>query len=253
MGVLHRHGRHLRHKAQAPRVESPFGKARHGDVRQRPEGGPPAQHLIDLVDQRFRSDERPQFAPRASCAFLRTCRRLYPGGIAKCFCRWLPLQCWPSPTVRGVGFHIWVSGPHRAFTCVTACIFAGSPSDPFHRRLRRVRCLPRRFDCYWASDPSQAGLPPAKIHTHSRRTDSHRIWVDWQSFAWRPCPVDLDLVSPFANLLGYPIDLARKAWWFAIISSAGPIAAGSRHARPLRRPTLFGGFAARLPVQHFLI
>ena len=64
-----------------------------------------------------------------------------------------------------------VSRPHRAFTCVTACIFAGSPSDPFHRRLRRIRCLLRRFDCYWASDPSQAGLPPAKIHTHSRRTD----------------------------------------------------------------------------------
>ena len=64
-----------------------------------------------------------------------------------------------------------VSRPHRAFTCVTACIFAGSPSDPFHRRLRRIRYLLRRFDCYWASDPSQAGLPPAKIHTHSRRTN----------------------------------------------------------------------------------
>ena len=63
-----------------------------------------------------------------------------------------------------------VSRPHRAFTCVTACIFAGSPSDPFHRRLRRIRCLLRRFDCYWASDPSQAGLPPAETHTHSRRT-----------------------------------------------------------------------------------
>jgi len=65
-----------------------------------------------------------------------------------------------------------VSRPHRAFTCVTACIFAGSPSDPFHQRLRRIRCLLRRFDCYWASDPSQAGLSPARIHTHSRRTDT---------------------------------------------------------------------------------
>jgi len=65
-----------------------------------------------------------------------------------------------------------VSRPHRAFTCVTACIFAESPSDPFHRRLRRIRCLLRRFDCYWASDPSQAGLSPARIHTHSRRTDA---------------------------------------------------------------------------------
>ena len=28
-----------------------------------------------------------------------------------------------------------------------------------------------RFDYYWASDPSQAGLSPAETHTHSRRTD----------------------------------------------------------------------------------
>jgi hypothetical protein len=63
-----------------------------------------------------------------------------------------------------------VSRPHRAFTCVTACIFAG-PRGPFHQRLRRIRYLLRRFDCYWASNPSQAGLPPAKMHTHSRRTD----------------------------------------------------------------------------------
>ena len=72
-----------------------------------------------------------------------------------------------------------VSGPSRAFTCVTACIFAGPPSGPFHRRLRRIRCLLRRFDCYWASDPSQAGLSPAKIHTHSRRTDRRIYWVAW--------------------------------------------------------------------------
>ena len=76
-----------------------------------------------------------------------------------------------------------VSGPRRAFTCVTACIFAGSPSDPFHRRLRRIRCLLRRFDCYWASDPSQAGLSPAKIHTHSRRTDRQEYL---SSFLLRP-------------------------------------------------------------------
>jgi hypothetical protein len=63
------------------------------------------------------------------------------------------------------------SRPHRVFTCVTACIIAGSPiRDPFHRRLRRLRCLYRRFDCYWASDPSQAGLAPAETHKHSRRT-----------------------------------------------------------------------------------
>ncbi len=59
-----------------------------------------------------------------------------------------------------------------AFVSATppARIFAGPPSNPFHRKLRRIRCLLRRFDCYWASDPSQAGLPPARMHMHSRRT-----------------------------------------------------------------------------------
>ena len=80
----------------------------------------------------------------------------------------------PRVSVRSASA-ISVSRPHRAFTCVTARIFAGSPRDPFHRRLRRIRCLLRRFDCYWASDPSQAGLPPAEIHTHSRRTDRSNI------------------------------------------------------------------------------
>jgi hypothetical protein len=74
----------------------------------------------------------------------------------------------PHLTVRSAST-LNVSGPHRTFTFVTACIFAGSPSDPFHRRPRRIRCLLRRFDCYWASDPSQAGLPPAETHKHSRR------------------------------------------------------------------------------------
>ncbi len=75
----------------------------------------------------------------------------------------------PRLTVRSAS-KLRVSGPRRAFTCVTACIFAGPPSDPFYRRLRRIRCLLRRFDCYWVSDPSQAGLSPAETHIHSWRT-----------------------------------------------------------------------------------
>jgi hypothetical protein len=35
-----------------------------------------------------------------------------------------------------------------AFTHVMACTLAGSPCDPFHRKLRQLRCLPCRFDCY---------------------------------------------------------------------------------------------------------
>ena len=68
--------------------------------------------------------------------------------------------------------HLSFSRSRRTFTCVTAWIFAGSPSDPLSRRLRQVRFLPCRFNSYWASDSSQAGLPPAETHTHSRRTDT---------------------------------------------------------------------------------
>ncbi len=96
-----------------------------------------------------------------------------------------PSSLWnPAPTPRAEGFSedgpspkreesTSVSRPHRAFAFVSARIFAGSLAGPFHRRLRRIRCLLRRFDCYWASHPSQAGLPPAEIHTHSRRTDTY--------------------------------------------------------------------------------
>ena len=88
----------------------------------------------------------------------------------------LPGPCCLPRLLGGSASTLSVSGPHRSFTCVMACIFAESPSDPFHRRLRRIRCLLRRFDCYWASDPSQAGLPPAETHKPSRRTNSFRFF-----------------------------------------------------------------------------
>ena len=48
-----------------------------------------------------------------------------------------------------VGFRITLFEACSAFTRVTACMLAKSPcGDPLHRRLRRVRRLPRRSDCY---------------------------------------------------------------------------------------------------------
>ena len=76
----------------------------------------------------------------------------------------------PQPTTVSAST-LFFSRLHRAFTCVTACIVAEShTSDPLHRRPRRIRYLLRRFDCYWASDYSQAGLAPAETYKHSRRT-----------------------------------------------------------------------------------
>jgi|ERR1017187_1252015 hypothetical protein len=32
---------------------------------------------------------------------------------------------------------------------ITACTLAESPSDPLHRKLRQLRCLRCRFDCFY--------------------------------------------------------------------------------------------------------
>ena len=66
-----------------------------------------------------------------------------------------------------------ISGPLRKFTCVAACLLAGSPSDPLHRRLRRLRYLHRRSDYYRRND-QVAGREshPLKIQAFPRRTIS---------------------------------------------------------------------------------
>ncbi len=83
----------------------------------------------------------------------------------------LPLEHWPSPHHRWVGFRIKLfeasSNVHLRY---------GLESSPSHqvarlsRRLRQIRFLLCRFDSYWASDPSQAGLSPAKTLLLPRRT-----------------------------------------------------------------------------------
>jgi hypothetical protein len=52
-----------------------------------------------------------------------------------------------------------------------ACLLAESPSDPFHRKLRQLRRLSRRFDCYRVErTSSRAGVTPAEVQRLSRRT-----------------------------------------------------------------------------------
>jgi hypothetical protein len=61
---------------------------------------------------------------------------------------------------------------------ITACTLAESPSDPLHRRLRQLRCLCRRFDCYRVErTSSRAGVAPAEVQRLSRRTVSPTIQV----------------------------------------------------------------------------
>src|SRR6266481_4885950 len=66
------------------------------------------------------------------------------------------------PTKPGrVGSCITVFGVCSAFTHVTACTLAKSPSDSLHQRLQQSRCLHCCSDCYRVErTSSRAGIPP---------------------------------------------------------------------------------------------
>jgi hypothetical protein len=76
------------------------------------------------------------------------------------------------PTKPGrVGSCISLFEACSAFTHVTACTLAKSPSDSLHQRLQQFRCLHYCSDCYRVErTSSRAGLTPAVDHHLSRRT-----------------------------------------------------------------------------------
>jgi len=52
-----------------------------------------------------------------------------------------------------------------------ACTLAESLNDPLHRKLRQLRCLRRRFDCYRVErTSSRVGVAPTEVQRLSRRT-----------------------------------------------------------------------------------
>jgi hypothetical protein len=79
-------------------------------------------------------------------------------------------QLRPSHEPGRVGSCIVGFGAYTAFTHVTACTLAKSPSDSLHQRLRQFRCLHCRSDCYRVernSSPagySRCGPPPFTTH-----------------------------------------------------------------------------------------
>jgi hypothetical protein len=77
----------------------------------------------------------------------------------------------PSPKPGRVGSCINVFEACSAFTHVTACTLAKSPSDSLHQRLQQSRRLNCCSDCYRVErTSSRAGLTPAVDHHLSRRT-----------------------------------------------------------------------------------
>ena len=70
----------------------------------------------------------------------------------------------PSLCNSQVGSCNYCFGACSVFTHVMACTLAESPSDPFHRELRQLCCLRRRFDCYRVErTSSRAGVTPAEV------------------------------------------------------------------------------------------
>jgi hypothetical protein len=68
-----------------------------------------------------------------------------------------------------------ISGPHRKFTCVAACLLAGPQNGPLDQRLRRLRYRHRRSTAApiatgWSDPGAGRELHPLKILTFSRRT-----------------------------------------------------------------------------------
>src|ERR1035438_8665182 len=102
---------------------------------------------------------------------MHTCHRHYPGRSDEaCPLAYLHRRR-PSLCNSQVGSCNCFFGACSAFTHVMACTLAESPSDPFHRELRPLRCLRRRLDCYRVErTSSRAGVAPAEVQRLSRRT-----------------------------------------------------------------------------------
>jgi hypothetical protein len=83
-----------------------------------------------------------------------------PAGLMET-CSLVPFhQLRPSPKPGRVGSCISLFEACSAFTHVTACTLAKSPSDSLHQRLQQFRCLHCCSDCYRVErTSSRAGLP----------------------------------------------------------------------------------------------
>jgi hypothetical protein len=93
-----------------------------------------------------------------------TCHRHYPGRSDEA-CPLVYLhRLRPSLCNSQVGSCNCFFGACSAFTHVMACTLAESPSDPLHRKLRQLRCLRCRLDCYRVErTSSRAGVAPAEV------------------------------------------------------------------------------------------
>jgi len=129
----------------------------------------------------------------------------------------------PRVTVR--------SAPAIAFTHVTACTLAESPRDPLHRKLRQLRCLRCRFDCYRVErTSSRAGVAPAEVQ---RLFTAHCYANLLQSRCARPSSPREDREKN-AIRNGYP----RRVWGAALVHTTSCTTASRFAGRSANKDTI---------------
>src|SRR5580700_8908703 len=138
---------------------------------------------------------------------MRTCHRHYPGRFNGA-CSLVCLHCQrPSPCNSKVGSYNYFFGACSAFTHVTPCTLAESPSDPLHRKLRQLCCLGCRFDCY-------------RVERTSSRAGCTR---------WSPAPFTAHCYAnnDAEKLLGIATVFYRRVFWVlsqvTVASSSGEV------------------------------
>jgi len=133
---------------------------------------PPIRPGPSLTSYRFDPDHDHRWGfPCCAWSPLRTCHRHYPRQVRQSLFARRSHRQRPSLCNSQVGSCNYCFGACSAFTHVMACTLTESPSDPLHRKLRQLRCLRRRFDCYRVErTSSRQEFAPAEVQRLSRRT-----------------------------------------------------------------------------------
>ena len=147
----------------------------------------------------------------ASIPLFHACRRHYPGGAGRCWCRSLPDPWQPSPLIRRVGFRVIGFEACSAFTRVAARMVTEPPEATLAIGVLQTTSLPPSSAptvTGW-SDSCRAGFAPAEdwrlLAAHGeyqlrccvclfeiicdRVLRSHRGRVTWIPSPWVPSGV----------------------------------------------------------------
>ena len=126
---------------------------------------PPHSALSDCHQSQVGRHDRPRYrVSRVACvSLLCTCYRYYPGTVTENTALLISPSPISLPRIGGqVGLCNVLFEDCSAFTHVTACTLAKSPSDPLHRRLQPLRYLHDCSDCFRLEQNRRVGFAPTE-------------------------------------------------------------------------------------------